>query len=50
MEDFYARVLGFAVTDRGELATPTGRVSLPGSRTRATWSAEFAQRIAPRHG
>ena len=28
MEDFYTRVLGFAVTDRGELDTPRGRVSL----------------------
>jgi catechol-2,3-dioxygenase len=28
MEDFYTRVLGFAVSDRGELDTPGGRVSL----------------------
>ena len=28
MEDFYRRVLGFTVTDRGELATPSGRVDL----------------------
>ena len=28
MEDFYARVLGFTVTDRGELPTPTGHVGL----------------------
>ena len=28
MEDFYRRVLGFTVTDRGELATPEGRVEL----------------------
>ena len=28
MEDFYTRMLGFAVTDRGELETPRGRVSL----------------------
>lgn len=28
MEDFYTRVLGFAVSDRGELDTPNGRVSL----------------------
>ena len=28
MEDFYRRVLGFTVTDRGELPTPTGRVGL----------------------
>lgn len=28
MEDFYGRVLGFTVTDRGELDTPNGRVSL----------------------
>jgi len=26
MEDFYTRVMGFAVTDRGELDTPRGRV------------------------
>jgi catechol-2,3-dioxygenase len=26
MEDFYTRVLGFTVTDRGELETPRGRV------------------------
>jgi len=28
MEDFYSRVLGFTVTDRGDLATPRGAVSL----------------------
>ena len=28
MEDFYKRVLGFTVTDRGELDTPRGRVDL----------------------
>src|ERR1700681_2222309 len=28
MADFYSRVLGFAITDRGELDTPRGRVSL----------------------
>ena len=28
MEDFYRRVLGFTVTDRGELETPRGRVGL----------------------
>jgi catechol-2,3-dioxygenase len=28
MEDFYTRMLGFAVTDRGELQTPRGPVSL----------------------
>ena len=28
MEDFYCRVLGFTVTDRGELETPKGRVEL----------------------
>jgi catechol-2,3-dioxygenase len=28
MKDFYTRMLGFAVTDRGELETPRGRVSL----------------------
>ena len=28
MEDFYSRVLGFTVTDRGELETPTGKVYL----------------------
>jgi catechol-2,3-dioxygenase len=28
MEDFYSRVLGFTVTDRGELAVPGGRVDL----------------------
>lgn len=28
MEDFYTRVLGFTVSDRGELDTPNGRVSL----------------------
>ena len=28
MEDFYRRVLGFTVTDRGELPTPSGRVAL----------------------
>ena len=28
MEDFYTRVLGLAVTDRGELDTPRGPVSL----------------------
>ena len=28
MEDFYGRVLGFTVTDRGTLETPTGRVEL----------------------
>ena len=28
MEDFYSRVLGFTVTDRGELDTPTGKVYL----------------------
>jgi catechol-2,3-dioxygenase len=28
MADFYSRVLGFAVSDRGELDTPRGRVSL----------------------
>ena len=28
MEDFYRRVLGFTVTDRGELETPAGRVVL----------------------
>ena len=28
MEDFYCRVLGFTVTDRGELETPAGRVGL----------------------
>ena len=28
MEVFYSRVLGFTVTDRGELETPRGRVSL----------------------
>lgn len=28
MADFYSRVLGFAVSDRGELDTPHGRVSL----------------------
>lgn len=28
MEDFYSRVLGFTVTDRGELDTPKGRVNL----------------------
>src|SRR5438270_11510700 len=26
MEDFYTRVLGFTVTDRGELETPRGRL------------------------
>lgn len=28
MEDFYTRVMGFTVTDRGELDTPRGRVDL----------------------
>lgn len=28
MEDFYSRVLGFTVTDRGELPTPKGKVGL----------------------
>jgi len=28
MEDFYSRVLGFTVTDRGALDTPRGRVNL----------------------
>jgi len=28
MEDFYTRMLGFAVTDRGELETPRGPVAL----------------------
>ena len=28
MADFYARLLGFVVSDRGELATPRGTVSL----------------------
>lgn len=28
MEDFYTRVLGFSVTDRGELPTPSGMVGL----------------------
>jgi catechol-2,3-dioxygenase len=28
MADFYSRVLGFAVSDRGELDTPRGKVSL----------------------
>ena len=28
MEDFYTRVLGFAVTDRGKLETPRGAVDL----------------------
>ena len=28
MEDFYHRVLGFTVTDRGELETPAGRIEL----------------------
>ena len=28
MEDFYTRVLGFAVSDRGELDTPGGRMSI----------------------
>jgi catechol 2,3-dioxygenase-like lactoylglutathione lyase family enzyme len=28
MEDFYTRVLGFSVSDRGELDTPRGRVFL----------------------
>jgi len=28
MEDFYTRVLGFTASDRGELDTPRGRVSL----------------------
>lgn len=28
MEDFYSRVLGFTVTDRGELEAPYGRVGL----------------------
>jgi catechol 2,3-dioxygenase-like lactoylglutathione lyase family enzyme len=28
MEDFYSRVLGFTVTDRGELPTPNGGVGL----------------------
>jgi catechol 2,3-dioxygenase-like lactoylglutathione lyase family enzyme len=28
MEDFYTRVLGFAVTDRGDLETPRGKVFL----------------------
>jgi catechol 2,3-dioxygenase-like lactoylglutathione lyase family enzyme len=28
MEDFYTRVLGFTATDRGELETPRGKVSL----------------------
>jgi len=28
MEDFYSRVLGFTVTDRGDLKTPQGGVSL----------------------
>ena len=28
MEDFYSRVLGFTVTDRGELPTPHGTVNL----------------------
>jgi catechol 2,3-dioxygenase-like lactoylglutathione lyase family enzyme len=28
MEDFYTRVLGFTVTDRGELETPRGRIAL----------------------
>ena len=28
MADFYARVLGFAISDRGELDTPHGKVSL----------------------
>ena len=28
MEDFYRRVLGFTVTDRGELETPAGRIEL----------------------
>ena len=28
MADFYSRVLGFAISDRGELDTPRGKVSL----------------------
>ena len=28
MEDFYRRVMGFFVTDRGQLDTPRGRVDL----------------------
>jgi catechol 2,3-dioxygenase-like lactoylglutathione lyase family enzyme len=28
MEDFYTRVLGFTVTDRGDLETPRGKVDL----------------------
>lgn len=28
MEDFYTRVMGFTVSDRGDLDTPRGRVSL----------------------
>jgi catechol-2,3-dioxygenase len=28
MEDFYTRLLGFTVTDRGELETPRGRLDL----------------------
>lgn len=28
MEDFYTRLLGFTVTDRGDLPTPSGRVDL----------------------
>ena len=28
MEDFYTRILGFAVTDRGDLETPRGKVFL----------------------
>ena len=28
MEDFYTRVLGFAVSDRGELDTPGGRIGI----------------------
>jgi len=28
MEDFYTRLMGFTVSDRGELDTPRGRVSL----------------------
>ena len=28
MEDFYTRVLGFAVSDRGDLDTPHGRMSI----------------------
>src|SRR4029077_20236231 len=28
MEDFYTRVLGFTVTDRGDLETPRGKVFL----------------------